>query len=598
MLTSWCLAVAFLTPWAVGAPLAWLLRGARPLRGPDWLWVPFVGLAALAVVLQNVVVFADVPLRVAAQWVWAAVAALWVPFVATASGRASLRAVPRRTLALSAGVYLVQSAGVLAYGVEQFRGNLVTDQLQYVMLARFLTDEPFSTGWADIGGRAWLVLPVALKGDRLGQSVLHGFFATTAGTDPLNLFFPTIALGAALLVPAVRMLAPTVGLFGRRAQAAAVAVALAPGGTSVLADCYLSHALFVPALVAFVAAVARVGRRPGAAVWAAVALALGLAVYTEFVPLMAGAGGVALALRWRSGVTSGRAVVRIAALLMVVAVANPAVLKTADAIATRGVGKAIDPNLTWLQIPAHVWLDRLRATANPSLPTLAARVAFVGGCFAVAVGGWCLAAGRARRFARLRPGVAATIALLLPPLALVPLDARYAVYKLLLTATPVFVLGLVLWARTRRRAAVVAAVIGVLAVVSVTQHVGRVSLANKAARDAWNGPDAAAIVAFLRAGPPTDVLIALGDAPDAPAIAIAVMYHGRHHRFRIASPPTMWVEPLARFPTPQLVAGNELPQPGAVLVADANSPLLANVGGEVVARTDRVVVVRVGPAGR
>src|SRR5579885_597790 len=112
MLTAWCLAVAFATPWAVGAPVFWLLRGCRPLRSRDWLWAPFVGTAAIVGALQSLVVFADLPVERTAPWIWAVVGALWALLLARDGGR-SIRAVPGRLILLSACAYLIVGGGLL-----------------------------------------------------------------------------------------------------------------------------------------------------------------------------------------------------------------------------------------------------------------------------------------------------------------------------------------------------------------------------------------------------------------------------------------------------------------------------------------------------
>ena len=72
--------------------------------------------------------------------------------------------------------------------------------------------------------RPWLVQPVSLKEDRLGQSVLHSFFAVTARRDAFDLFFPTQLLGAALLCPAMLLLAAQFRLSHRVALWAALSL--------------------------------------------------------------------------------------------------------------------------------------------------------------------------------------------------------------------------------------------------------------------------------------------------------------------------------------------------------------------------------------
>ena len=297
MLTAWCLTVAFASLWVVGAPVLWLCLGRRPLRPADWLWVPFVGLAAIVCPLQTLPVFSDLPLARTTPYFWLAAPAAGAAFLAHESGRASLSFLPRRVVLIAVMVFLGQGAGVVVKGVQHYRGCLESDQFQYVVLAQYLTDEPFSTGWQDLGDRPWLVPPLALKSDRIGQSVVHGFFAATAGRDALDLFYPTQLLGPGLMVLAVYLLGAQCGLSRRWTCWAAVAAALAPGTEFLVTNCFLSHGLCMPALVAFLAGVIRLARgggwRPVAGVVAT--FALGVAVSTEFAPLFVGTAGAALA---------------------------------------------------------------------------------------------------------------------------------------------------------------------------------------------------------------------------------------------------------------------------------------------------------------
>ncbi|CAN0196433.1 unnamed protein product, partial [Phaeothamnion confervicola] len=178
-----------------------------------------------------------------------------------------------------------------------YRGNLQTDQYQYVLIGQFLIDEPFRTDVTDIGPRPWVLQAYTLKSDRLGQSVVHGFVAVVAGRDALDLFFPVVLLGAALLCPATFLLCPQFGLPRRLWPAVAVTVGIAPGTEFLISSCFLSHMLCMPALVASLAGASRLARGggPRPLFGTAAALALGFAVYTEFAPLFFGTAAAALA---------------------------------------------------------------------------------------------------------------------------------------------------------------------------------------------------------------------------------------------------------------------------------------------------------------
>jgi hypothetical protein len=608
MLTAWCLAVAFAAPWLAGAPLVWLGRRGRALRPSDWLWAPFVGLTALVCPLQALVVFADLPLRDSAPRLGAAVALLWAAMLATRAGRDSLRRVPVRVLALALAAYLAQGSELLQRGVADYRGNLISDQFNYVVLAQFLSDYPYSTGRAEQPGRPWLELVMGLKQDRLGQSVLHGALALGAGRDCLDLFFPTLFLGSALLVPAVRLLAPRFGIFGRRAEAVALVAALVPGVTTILADCYLSHALFIPLLMAYLAALLRAARRPRHLPVAGVLFAAAFVVYTEFTPLLVGVGGAAAL----AAVAAGRAGLLRSALL-VAAPATFGVLLAAGgwkgalevAARSRGMGTQIDLPLSGAQILERVWLDVVRVQAPSTRVAALGAGAFAAACFSLAAAGWLRFAWRAvrvgQRWAPLAAaaalvGLPATVAVAAPP-------AKYALFKLLMTVSPLFVLGLGLFAAARpsvgraaRTGRIAATALALLLVADTVAHqsaIRRRDLKEVGAR--WHDPELREVTAALRSDPGAEVVVALGEAPDAWVPSGAILYFARQQPIRIDSPRRVWLEPLDKFEALNRPAGEE-PRPGAIVVT---RPGRAWDGrGEVLLRTEHFLVLRAGaPAG-
>ncbi len=445
MLTAWCFAVAFFTPWVVGAPVYWLMRGGRALRGPDWLWVPFIGLAAIVVPLQNVTVYANLPLARSVPWYWAGFGALLTLFIAHPAGRASLRAIPKRVVLLSTTAYLLLGSGALLRGIENYRGQLQSDQFNYVVLAQYLMDEPFGMTWPQIGERPVVAIAMTFKGDRLGQSVLHGFFALTAGRDALEMFFPTIFLLAALSVPAVRLLAPRVGLFGRTAGLSALVCALAPGANILATLSYLSHALFIPVLVAFVAAVGQAARRPRMQVHVCVLFVLGFALYTEFAPLMAGAAGAAaLAARLSGRIGWGRAAALVVVPMLALLV-NPAACASAAAVAERAgqLGKQIEWG--WLPI-TNVLTAPWSIHTHPSVRW--SQLWFPCVCYSLSYVGWV----RVWRAGHNVAEFGAVTALMVVPFVLVAVNpsAKYAVWKALSTTAPLFALGVCVLPPARR----------------------------------------------------------------------------------------------------------------------------------------------------
>jgi hypothetical protein len=566
MLTAWCLAVAFVTPWVVGAPVLWLTRGLRPARGRDWLLAPFLGLAVLVCVLQSLVVFADLPLARTAPWFWAAVAGGWVAMLAARRGRASLRTLPARALAVSLAVFLTQGTAVLVGGIGDYRGHFYSDQFNYVLVATHLTEVPLSTPMSEAPGRPWLILPIGLSVDRLGQSVIHGFLALTAGRDALDLFFPTALLGPALVAPAVMLVAPYLGLFRWRAARAAFAAGVVPGVTAVFVDCYLSQLLFVPVLYASLGVALRALRRPRELVGVALLGSLGFAVYTEFEPFLAAVAAVVAGSAWVLGrirATRAGAVLAVAALAPLL---NPAAVQAAAAIFDRSqhLGTQIDFPHSSAFVVARQWLDTHRAAVLGSPARRPIPVVVVLGLTAVSLGAWAVRAGGARR--RGAPAYCAAVALLLIPVGgwAVKPDARYAIYKACCTVAPLLAIGLELAAPRRgtsygtglgaawRRARWAVPAVAVPALVYFTvvcqlQTIRVVSIQTTTAR-AWSDPAVQDVCRYIRAQHPGDLIVDLGNGEDSWVAAWAFAYTGRHHRVWLASPNKVWIYGGLPFP--------------------------------------------------
>jgi hypothetical protein len=602
MLTVWCLAVAFATPLIAGAPLVWLARRGRVLRPTDWLWVPFVGLTAIIYVVQNLIVFADWPIRRTAPWLWAGIGLLWVAMLAVRSGRASLRRFPVRVAMLMLAIGSVLSIGVWVQGIERYRGNLLSDQYMYVVLAQFLMDEPYSTDCSAAREHPWLAHAIVLKEDRLGQSVLHGFFAVTADRDAFDLFFPTQLLGPVLLCPAVLLLAKQFRLSRRVALWTATAAALAPGTELLQSFCYLSQALCVPAMVAFLAAVIRLSRGGsyGPLPYAAVAFGLGLAVYTEFTPLMCGSGAAALGVGWLGRWISLRRSVAVLAALLVAACANPAVAFIATKVYARGT--TVGTRMT-LPSSAQAWATGLWVNSDDAMLHVFGKgfsgpAAIALSCFLASAVGWVVLAARVIRRPSLCPAAAAIGSLFIPPAILWAArpDSVYMIAKLIWTLTPFCVVFLAcayqefgFAQRWQARRIFASAICWGLVLIFVYQDFieQRNYLGSNKSRTEpagiWNGSDLQRVCGELHRHPRAEVVVAL-DAEPKPDIASGAMcFYGRHHRIRLLAPDLIWGVKLQEIPgygPPDLGAV----EPGVLIVQRVQTPRLTGTKVEVLAQ--------------
>jgi hypothetical protein len=247
-LTIWCIAVVCGSILAVGLPVRWLLNSRQPLTPSAWIEVPFYGIAAIILFLQNLVYF-DVPLSRSTWILWGVTAALWIWMAGRGHATTSLRAVPVPVFLGAAVVYVIQGLGLLIVGARHYVGRAWNDQFNYTALAQFLTDYPFSTSMGDVGHVPYLALALRIKHDRIGQSVLHGFSTVTSVTDAKVLFEPTILLSPPLITLAVYTLLQRYGLKQHLALSGGIGAGLLPAIALVHLESFLSHALAIPFLL-------------------------------------------------------------------------------------------------------------------------------------------------------------------------------------------------------------------------------------------------------------------------------------------------------------------------------------------------------------
>src|SRR5438128_1718844 len=127
METTWCILVVLLSPIAIGVPVVWALRGFRALERSSWLLAPFAGLSFTILLLQNLVYF-NWQIAQTAFIVWFAAGIGWIGIVWRRQLRYSFATAPVWIFLMVVAVYLVQGAGLLRFGVEQYMGRSQIDQ--------------------------------------------------------------------------------------------------------------------------------------------------------------------------------------------------------------------------------------------------------------------------------------------------------------------------------------------------------------------------------------------------------------------------------------------------------------------------------------
>jgi hypothetical protein len=190
-------------------------------------------------------------------------------------------------------------------GLEWYYGKGHFDQINYVLLAEFLKDQPYSTSEQDVGLRPWLVGPVGfhanperigvsageqeaigLKKMRIGQSIVTAEIGVWSGTDAKGGYAATVIFFLTLLAICLYLFLRETGIDRFMAGSGALLAALLPAVTRLSLDGFLSQTsiLFI---FPFFATLLRQQDLPAHSftLFFSLTLAFVIAAYSEIAPL-------------------------------------------------------------------------------------------------------------------------------------------------------------------------------------------------------------------------------------------------------------------------------------------------------------------------
>jgi hypothetical protein len=451
LLTARCVAEVLVGTLAIGVPVRWAVGRCRPLDERAWVEAPFVGIAAVVLPLQTLV-YCHVPVQYSAPVLWAVAAVLWAGLCWKRQLGVSLRQLPRGLFATCLVLYLVHGLGLFLHGARHYVARGWTDVFNYTTMAEFLAHHDVHMPAREIGHRPYLWKGVELAYDRIGQSILHAFHAVSSGGTTRVTFEPTILLFPPLLLLAVYALARRWRLPAGHAFLCGLAAALLPGMTLLHLEGFLSHCLALPLLLVSLLAldVYQRTRDWGSAALAALLLAATANVYTEFLPILVGAPLLFLAgARPRGwGLVGTYLLLALAPFLL-----NPLFVPHLRHIIDRVDNRFLQGVYPWaLEVEGieRIWFGDVVGAAPAWLhPVLrpAALGLLVLGVYGLIRGGLrCLTEPEepGAEGAPSRGLALSLLGLLGLPFIMLARDAQhpYQVYKLVLTASPLFVLGL------------------------------------------------------------------------------------------------------------------------------------------------------------
>jgi len=454
LLTLWCIIVVIGSLWFIGLPVAMVLSFTEDDNETLWIIAPFIGLAVIILVLQNLV-YLDVPIRHSTLWLWIGACLLWGWLIKSKRLKPAFKTIPRGLFISALGVYLIQGLGLLIVGAKYYVGRAWYDQLNYTAITQFLVDFPFSFSFRDAEKSPYLFQAICHKFDRIGQSVFHGFMTASTFTDAKTTFEPSILLLPLLTVLAVYWLGLRLSLPLRLRLNAALISGILPCITIVHLESFFSQALAIPLLLVWPSflseAIDRLSWR-----WllaSSLILAAGTSIYTEFYIIYLGigtlmAGGSALR-RYKEKflIVTLWAVLICTALLM-----NPGFVRGIanifKRIANPNVLSGVYPWAFSVEGLTRIWLGDLYADLAGYWPYILAVISV--GLLLTAYSG--IGYTLVKRKDGITLGIAALVTL---PLIIMFKGSqyKYQFYKILLSVSPLMPLGIALFLKTisRRR---------------------------------------------------------------------------------------------------------------------------------------------------
>jgi hypothetical protein len=446
--------IAIAAPFVVGLPItllaAQLCGEGKSTSRAVWLIAPLVGVTAIILIAQNLL-YLNVRIPHSAIVIWLIAGTGWITVLSWRKVRDALRPIPYAILGGGVAIYVLHGLGFFLSGTENYYGYGWADLYNYVAQAQLFLDYPYHT---DDTAHQFIRVAHYFKEDRIGQSVLHAFIAASAGVDAQYSFGPTIVLGPFLLFFVVHLLAIRLSLCSPCIWAGSFIAAALPAVATVHLECFMSQAVAMPLLAAWPLAIMWLFERPNAlrVTAAGMLFAVILAVYSEIgvaalaIPILhilyetVRSQGSSIQARMAS---AGLGAKTLGAVLGVSVLSNPYFIASAIAIFGRVGGLNVLAGIyPWAYTAegfARLWFGGSAA----ALPVAMLRAAGYLGGFLVAFGIVGLVWNHWRTRNDLGLLLAAVAAFPLAPALIGGTNYSYQFYKLLLTVSPLHVLGVV-----------------------------------------------------------------------------------------------------------------------------------------------------------
>jgi hypothetical protein len=209
-----------------------------------WILTPFLGISFTIIVLQTCI-YLDIPISLSAfPFLTLVIAGIIVAY--SKKKILDIPKLPYILLLLGLVVLAVNGVGYFAVGPSNYMGYAWIDQYNYGATSQFLIDKPFSTSLDQVGNIPYLVEAIIKKDDRIGQSVLQGCIAVLTFTNAQSAYGAISLLSPLLTYFSVWLLSDFVIKDKWFRYGAAVSAACVPGFALIHLQNFLSQALADP----------------------------------------------------------------------------------------------------------------------------------------------------------------------------------------------------------------------------------------------------------------------------------------------------------------------------------------------------------------
>jgi hypothetical protein len=295
LLTIAVIAVAMASVFIIGFPMVSLAARQFEIScTPEQLWAaaPLVGAGAIILICQNLL-YLDVRSSYSAVLIWAVIGLGAINFISKL--QSIFASIPWKLIGTGVAIYAIHGSGLLVSGASNYYGYGFGDMYNYVATAQFFMDFPFHSA---VATQEYLQTGHFYQLDRIGQSVLHAFIASSSGADAQQAFGATILLSPMLIFFSLFLLGACLGIERRFAYPAAIIASLSPAVANVHLECFFSQAMAIPFIFLWPLAISRLRSHQGvrSSLMAGLLFAVTAAIYTEVIaPLMVITAVVSLA---------------------------------------------------------------------------------------------------------------------------------------------------------------------------------------------------------------------------------------------------------------------------------------------------------------